>query len=75
MSPAAASSPAVDSALWAAFWSILAAFFTAGIGGAIGGSFARNSEGYEPVRESETEEYYAEEEDVTEPPTGRHRAS
>ena len=67
--------PAVDSALWASFWSILAAFFTAGIGGAIGGLFARNSEGYEPVREYETEEYYAEEEDVTQPPTGRHRAS
>jgi hypothetical protein len=69
--------PAVDSALWASFWSILAAFFTAGIGGAIGGSFARNSEGYELVRETETEteEYYAEEEDVTEPPTRRHRAS
>ena len=57
--------PAVDSALWASFWSILAAFFTAGIGGAIGGLFARNSDFYEPVREYETEEYYAEEEDVT----------
>jgi hypothetical protein len=67
--------PAVDSALWASFWSILAAFFTAGIGGAIGGSFARNSDAYEPVSASETEEYYAEEEDVTEPPTPRHRAS
>ena len=67
--------PAVDSALWASFWSILAAFFTAGIGGAIGGLFARNSDFYEPARESETEEYYAEEEDVPEPPTRRHRAS
>ena len=56
-------------------WSILAAFFTPGIGGAIGGLFARNSEVYEPVRETETEQYYAEEEDVTEPPTRRHRAS
>jgi hypothetical protein len=67
--------PAVDSALWASFWSILAAFFTAGIGGAIGGSFARRSEAYEPAREVESEEYYAEEEEVTEPPTRRHRAS
>jgi hypothetical protein len=56
-------------------WSILAAFFTAGIGGAIGGSFARTREVYEPVRETETGEYYAEEEDVTEPPTRGHRAS
>jgi hypothetical protein len=67
--------PAVDSALWASFWSILAALFTAGIGGAIGGSFARTREVYEPVRETETGEYYAEEEDVTEPPTRGHRAS
>jgi hypothetical protein len=68
--------PAVDSALWASFWSILAAFFTAGIGGAIGGLFARNSDVYEPAHESEAEEeYYAEEDDVTEPPTRRHRAS
>ena len=66
--------PAVDSALWASFWSILAAFFTAGIGGAIGGLFSRSSGVYEPVHESETE-YYAEEEDLTEPPTPRHRAS
>jgi putative membrane protein (TIGR04086 family) len=67
--------PAVDSALWASFWSILAAFFTAGIGGAIGGSFARRSEAHEPAREVESEEYYAEEEEITEPPTRRHRAS
>ena len=66
--------PAVNSALWASFWSILAAFFTAGIGGAIGGSFAR-SETYEPAREVETEEYYAEEEEITDPPPTRHRAS
>lgn len=50
-------------------------FFTAGIGGAIGGSFARRSEAYDPAREVESEEYYAEEEEVTEPPTRRHRAS
>ena len=67
--------PAVDSALWASFWSILAAFFTAGTAEPSAACSRANSEGYEPVREDETEEYYAEEEDATEPPTGRHRAS
>jgi putative membrane protein (TIGR04086 family) len=67
--------PAVDSALWASFWSMLAAFFTAGLGGAIGGSAARHEDEYEPRHDAETEEYYAEEEEVTDPPTRRHRAS
>jgi putative membrane protein (TIGR04086 family) len=67
--------PAVGSALWASFWSMLAAFFTAGLGGAIGGSVDRHEDAYEPRHEAETEEYYAEEEEVTDPPTRRHRAS
>jgi putative membrane protein (TIGR04086 family) len=67
--------PGVDSALWASFWSMLAAFFTAGLGGAIGGSVARREDGYEPRHDAVTEEYYAEEEEVTDPPTRRHRAS
>jgi peptidoglycan/LPS O-acetylase OafA/YrhL len=64
--------PGVDSTLWATFWSILGAFATAGIGGAVGGALARPREFYGPtrdrerVRDRDDAEYYEEEEEVVE---------
>lgn len=65
--------PGVDSAMWASFWALLIGFFTAAIGGAIGGALTRPAEVYGPGRG--TDEGYEEEEEVVDPTTRRTRAS
>jgi hypothetical protein len=64
--------PGVDTALWASFWSLLIGFFTAAIGGAIGGALTRPAEVYGPGRGTEAT-YEEEDEDPT--VTRRTRAS
>jgi hypothetical protein len=66
--------PGVDTAMWASFWSLLIGFFTAAIGGAIGGALTRPAEVYGPGRG--TDVAYEEEEEVQDPTaTRRTRAS